>query len=208
MGSWALVVPVKPLRLAKSRLADAAGDRRADLALAMAADTVSAALGAPDVAAVVTVTDDTRAAELLERLGAVVVADEPDAGLNAALRHGAAIARSYATAVGGLSADLPALQPEPLSTVLGEAAQHPVAFLRDLAGTGTTLYTTTADTAFAPRFGEQSARRHLDAGAVELAVSSAAPVRQDVDTHADLLAAARLGVGERTRALLRELGIA
>lgn len=208
MGSWALVVPVKPLRLAKSRLADVAGERRGDLALAMAADTVHAAIAAPDVVTVVAVTDDARAAGLLDELGAVVVADQPDAGLNPALRYGAVVARGYATAVGALSADLPALRPEPLSAVLGEAAQHPTAFLPDIGGTGTTLYTTTADTAFLPLFGEQSAERHRLAGAVDLTGSAAAAVRRDVDTGADLLDAAALGVGERTRALLRELEIA
>lgn len=207
MASWALVVPVKPLPVAKSRLADVARDRRSDLALAMAADTVQAALSAPAVATVIAVTDDPRAAELLGRLGAVVVGDEPDAGLNPALRHGASAARGYATAVGALSADLPALRPEPLSAVLGEAAQHPVAFLPDMASTGTTLYTTTADTAFDPLFGEHSAREHRRAGAVELGLPDAASVRRDVDTGADLLAAVQLGVGAHTRDLLRELRI-
>lgn len=208
MASWALVVPVKPLPLAKSRLAEVAGDRRADLALAMAADTVGAAVGAPDVTAVVAVTDDTRAAALLEALGAVVVADEPAAGLNPALRHGASVARGYATAVGALSADLPALRSDVLSAVLGEAAQHAVAFLPDLAGTGTTLYTVTADARFDPLFGKHSARRHRETGAVELRGVASTAARRDVDTRADLLAAAELGVGEHTRALLRDLAIA
>lgn len=208
MASWALVVPVKSLPIAKSRLADVAGDHRADLALAMATDTVQAALRAPDVAAVVAVTDDDRAAAVLRQLGAVVVGDEPDAGLNPALRHGAAIARTYATAIGALSADLPALRPEVLSTVLSEAAQYPVAFLPDLAATGTTLYTTTADTAFEPRFGDGSANRHREAGAVELSIPGAEPMRRDVDTRADLLGAALLGVGTHTRQLLAALGIA
>lgn len=207
MGSWALVVPVKRLHLAKSRLSDVAGARRADLALAMAADTVAAALRAPDVVAVVAVTDDDRAEEHLTGVGAIVVGDEPDAGLNPALRHGASVAHTYASAVGALSADLPALRPEVVSAVLGHAAQHRVAFLPDLAGTGTTLYTTTADADFDPRFGDDSARRHRHAGAVELHADDAAPARRDVDTRDDLLAAIGLGVGPRTSALARELGL-
>lgn len=207
MGSWALVVPVKRLHLAKSRLSDVAGARRADLALAMAADTVDAALRAPDVVAVVTVTDDERAEEQLAGLGAVVVADEPDAGLNPALRHGASVARAYASAVGALSADLPALRPEVVSTVLGQAAQHRVAFLPDLAGTGTTLYTTTTDVDFDPRFGDDSALQHRNAGAVELRADDATAARRDVDTRDDLLAAIGLGVGPRTFALARDLGL-
>ena len=40
---WSLVIPVKVLALAKSRLTGLPGGRRAELALAMAADAVTAA---------------------------------------------------------------------------------------------------------------------------------------------------------------------
>ena len=56
--SWSLVIPVKVLALAKSRLSGLAGPRRAELALAMAADTVAAAVACPVIAAVIVVTDD------------------------------------------------------------------------------------------------------------------------------------------------------
>ena len=55
---WALVIPVKPLDRAKSRLAGLAGPRRGELALAMAADTVPALLASPAMAVVIVVTDD------------------------------------------------------------------------------------------------------------------------------------------------------
>ncbi|HEY9522936.1 MAG TPA: 2-phospho-L-lactate guanylyltransferase, partial [Thermopolyspora sp.] len=41
---WSLVVPVKTLVAAKTRLAEAAGPHRAALAVAIACDTVAAAL--------------------------------------------------------------------------------------------------------------------------------------------------------------------
>ncbi|MDQ1672918.1 MAG: 2-phospho-L-lactate/phosphoenolpyruvate guanylyltransferase, partial [Frankiaceae bacterium] len=71
---WVAVVPVKALPEAKSRL-----DRedRADLALAMATDTVAAAAACDAVSAVVVVTDDRRVRDALEPL-ATVVPDEPD----------------------------------------------------------------------------------------------------------------------------------
>ena len=47
--TWSLVVPVKVLARAKSRLAVLAGPHRPALALAMAADTVAAALACPAV---------------------------------------------------------------------------------------------------------------------------------------------------------------
>ena len=56
--SWVVVIPAKPLATAKSRLADAAGNRRPELALAMLLDTIEAALLAEPVVAVLVVTDD------------------------------------------------------------------------------------------------------------------------------------------------------
>ena len=73
--TWSLVVPVKVLARAKSRLAAAAGPHRPALALAMAADTVAAALACPDVARVLAVTDDPQAAEVLSGLGALVISE-------------------------------------------------------------------------------------------------------------------------------------
>ena len=68
--TWSVVIPVKVLARAKSRLAGLAGPARSELALAMAADTVRAAAACPAVAAVVVVTDDPAAASVLGALGA------------------------------------------------------------------------------------------------------------------------------------------
>src|SRR5215470_13268015 len=67
--TWSLVVPVKVLARAKTRLASLAGADRPALALAMAADTVAAALDCPQVGRVIVVTDDPQAAEVLADLG-------------------------------------------------------------------------------------------------------------------------------------------
>src|SRR5437773_12217017 len=106
--TWSLVVPVKVLARAKTRLAALAGPDRPALALAMAADTVAAALESPQVGRVVVVTDDPRTAEVLAGLGAVIVPDEPGRALNQALRHVAALAtpRWPRSGLGGLRADL------------------------------------------------------------------------------------------------------
>src|SRR5487761_1434316 len=74
-GTWSVVIPVKVLARAKSRLTGLAGARRPELALALAADTVAAAVGCPEVAAVIVVSDDEAAAGELTALGALVVPD-------------------------------------------------------------------------------------------------------------------------------------
>lgn len=204
---WSVLMPVKVLDLAKSRLAGLAGPRRGELALALACDTVSAALRCENVARVIVITDDGRAAAALGGLGALVVPDEPGDGLNAALRYGAAVAaaRWPGSGTAALSADLPALRPAELDRALAAAATWPNAFVPDAAGHGTTLYTAAPAAAFRPAFGLESRARHAAGGAAELALHDIPGLRRDVDTPADLRGAVALGLGPRTAPLAAEL---
>lgn len=209
-GRWTLVVPVKVLSRAKTRLAEATGRHRERLALALAADTVAAALRCTLVDEVVVVTDDPVARAELSGPGVLIVPDEPDAGLNPALVHGAGARSAPGTGVGALSADLPALRPGDLTRALDAASRAPRAFVADAAGTGTTLYTARPGEVFAPAFGAHSRSRHRAQGALELRLppDDVPSLRRDVDTPADLRAALALGVGPRTAAMATSLGIA
>ena len=204
---WSVIVPVKRPEVAKTRLADLAGPHRAAVARAFAADTVAAALQCPDVAEVVVVTDDAQAADDARQRGALVIADAPDSGLNAALRHGAAFAvqRRPGAPVAALSADLPALRPDELAAALRAAAAHRASFVGDVAGIGTTMYAVTDPMVFEPRFGGRSRAAHRAAGAVELDQAGIGSVRRDVDTEVDLWDAARLGLGSRTAEIVAAL---
>ncbi len=198
---WSLVVPLKPLVRAKSRLSGAAGEEfRPRLALAFALDTVTAALACEDVRDVVVVTDDPLAGERLAALGARIVPDTPARGLNAALAHGAGAVRAHrpGAPVAALNADLPALRPAELELVLHSASLFPRAFLADAADIGTTLLTATSGVELAPAFGGASRARHLASGAREITTPDVVSVRRDVDTGEDLLAALALGVGPHT----------
>ena len=201
--SWSIVVPVKRLATAKSRLA-VPPPLRAEVAMAMALDTVAAALACPRVALVVAVTDDERAVPLLEALGAEVVGDEPDAGLNPALEHGAkhAAARSADAAVAAMASDLPALRADALGVALDAASGVKSGCVADASGAGTTLLTALSVKRFAPAFGAGSWERHVAGGAVDLTGTADASLRRDVDTLVDLRAALDLGCGAHTTALL------
>jgi 2-phospho-L-lactate/phosphoenolpyruvate guanylyltransferase len=205
--TWSVLMPVKVLDQAKSRLAELTGPRRAEFALALACDAVTAAIGSRPVARVIVITDDQVAAVALAALGALIVPDEPRAGLNAALRHGAgyAAARWPRAGIAALSADLPALRPAELGQALSAAAAWPNAFVADAAGDGTTLYTAAPGAAFRPAFGLASRARHAAGGAVELALDGVPGLRRDVDTPADLRGAAGLGLGPHSAPLAAEL---
>jgi 2-phospho-L-lactate guanylyltransferase len=193
-----VLVPVKGLGQAKSRLRGALpGVPHRDLVLALVLDTLDAALACPAVAVVLVVSSDETVASVARQLGAKVLPDTPAAGLNPALEHGAAAAGGGPLAA--LAGDLPALRADELAAALGAATTR--GYVRDAAGTGTTLLAAPPGVALAPRFGPDSARTHGGSGAVEL-TGLWPSLRRDVDTPADLAAAHRLGVGTRTGALL------
>lgn len=206
--NWVVVVPVKELHLAKTRLTGLGDAQRAEFALATARDVVAAALDCPVVGAVYVVTNDVRATQVLAGDGARVIPDVPDSGLNAALRDGArtAASRHPDAAVAALSSDLPALTSEELQGALlaCERAAAPHCFVADRNGTGTAMLAARAGVDLAPAFGPQSRDLHLASGAAEVA-GDWPGLRSDIDTHDDLHRIARLAVGRHTARFLRSL---
>lgn len=206
---WCLVVPVKRLGRAKSRLAgpEVPSALRERLALAFATDAVSAALTARRVAAVLVVTDDPTAAAALGALGARIVPDEPDAGLNAAFAFGARSARRILGAevgVAAVTADLPAMRSTELDIALARIIGDKQHFVADAHAIGTTMLFAPPGMDLDPRFGGPSRAAHMAAGAVELSGGDISSLRRDVDTPADLADALRLGVGPATAAVWNE----
>lgn len=73
--------------------------------------------------------------------------------------------------------------------------------MADAAGSGTVLLTAAPGVSLDPRFGTASAAAHARSGA--LALTGEWPtLRQDVDTAADLAAAAVMGLGAHTTAVM------
>jgi 2-phospho-L-lactate guanylyltransferase len=191
---WTVLVPLRALPAAKSRLAASLPpDMHARLVAAIRADTVHAARDAAAVARVVVIGDVP---------GEGVTLVQRSAGLNGALRDGVSYARQHwpEDGVAALVGDLPALRAAELDAALIAAAAHRRAFVADAHGAGTTLLTATPGAPLVPRFGAGSARRHA---ATAVALPAGPGLRTDVDTLADLAAAAKLGLGAHTAALDR-----
>ncbi len=110
-----LLVPIKPLSRAKTRLRASApsGGRslaeHMDLVLAMAVDTVVAARGAAGVAGVAAITSDRRVITAMTELGVETILEPGQLGLNDALDLGSRTVRATRPEVqiGALNADLP-----------------------------------------------------------------------------------------------------
>ena len=198
---WVVVIPVKGTDDAKSRFGDF--PRRGELALAIALDTVSAALATPSVIGVIVVTS-TAAAAGFDDLEALVVVEEAPSGLGDAIDSGIAVAAELGApgrGVAVLLGDLPALAPAELDLALSAAAAHPLAMVADAAGAGTTLVTAADGRVHAAAFGPGSREAHRAAGYAELDVPVRSGLRTDVDTLEELRAVAPR-VGTRTAALL------
>ncbi|KAA5832897.1 2-phospho-L-lactate guanylyltransferase [Saccharopolyspora hirsuta] len=198
-----LIVPIKPLHLAKSRLLSG-GARlpaaHAELVAAVALDTVAAARRAAGVADVVVITSDPRLTAEFTAAGVEVLADVPAAGLNPALRHGDTELSPRGARIGALQADLPALRPDDLAAAL-RAAGADRSFCPDRHGTGTTLLLAEPGRPLDPHFGPGSADAHAESGAKPL-LGPWDSLRCDVDTEDDLAAARALGLGPRTAAAI------
>jgi 2-phospho-L-lactate guanylyltransferase len=200
-----VVLPVKVLAVAKSRLPAA----RAALALAMAIDV---AVVARSVGRVLVVTDDPVAAAALA--ADHVEPDVPDAGLSAAVAHGALVAsrRWPDDDVVALAADLPALTSADLiafAHTVGAAAREGaradaprVWVVADAGGVGTAVLAAAAGTVLVPAYEGASFAAHLAGGATDLTAYAGPGLRRDVDTVADLATAIALGVGPATTASL------
>jgi 2-phospho-L-lactate guanylyltransferase len=148
------------------------------------------------------VTNDDVGREL-HRLGADIVADVPDAGLNPALAYAAsqALLDDPATTVLAMSADLPAVRPEDLDLAWSRRTGSRW-FVPDSHGDGTTLLAAQPGELLAPAFGPGSRNAHLASGACEVTGAGLERLRRDVDTEEDLDVARRLGVGRHTAAVL------
>ena len=199
---WTVVIPVKVLSAAKSRMATVT-PATSELAFAFFQDTLEAALASTAVGEVVVATADDRVRVTAQGRGCTIVSDIDHPGINAAVRQAVA-QRSGRGGVAIVVSDLPAVTADALTSVLSAASEHPTSFLADADGTGTTMWMSCDGTDIDPRFGVASRAVHADGGAVDLIAESpamAAPwasARRDVDTDTALADAIAMGVGRHT----------
>jgi len=192
--AFALLVPVKALSAAKTRLA-LDGDSTRRLMRAFAADALAAAARSPLVARLFVVSNEPA---LDGGLDVTMLPDEGAGDLNRALDMAARRVQTSSPELGiaALCADLPCLVEPDLTRALAARTEGRW-FVADAEGSGTTLLATVPDLALGPCFGPGSATRHAASGAAPVP-DEVATLRLDVDTTTDLDAAVALGVGQNT----------
>ncbi len=202
-GALCVIVPVKGLGEAKSRLASVLGPaQRASLVLAMLEDVLIAVRAAHD-GPLLLMTPDDEYTPAARRAGAELLADE-GGGYNAAVAQALAAAGAReASAALVLPADQPRARPAELRAAIEALEEHGVVVAPSRDG-GTGLLGLRPPDAIAPAFGIGSGARHRALGeAAGLAVAwlELPSLRDDVDEAADLL---RSGapLGEATAAFV------
>ncbi len=127
MALWA-IVPVKPLRRGKSRLAQViSAEERADLNQYLLEHTIQVLSTIEEIENILVISRDTEALALARNLGARTVQEYGSPGLNTALSRAVEIAKTYETCgILVLPADLPKLNAEDIRKILAFRKEPPV----------------------------------------------------------------------------------
>lgn len=194
---WQVLIPVKSLSGAKTRI-DLPSQARAQLALAMCMDVISAVIDVPAVSRVDVITADANVIAAARGLGTDGWWVPGVRGLNQELSAAArVIGKGHGVAV--VMADLPCLTADLVTDILDQAPTERASFVPDAEDRGTTMFLTPPLVRVAPRFGHQSAAAH---GAIAKPLrgdQSWLAARRDVDTIHDLAWAACFGLGAFTK---------
>jgi 2-phospho-L-lactate guanylyltransferase len=203
----AIVLPVKSLDEAKSRLAPMLSPlERAALTLAMLEDVLDVTLAMPGWATWVISPDEAVLDVALIRGAEPVQEDAPP--LSSAIRQAEGIAvgrglESFAV----LLPDTPLLTPVALTRALHTLG--PVVIAPSLSETGTNLLLRRPPTSITSRFGVDSFRRHLESAAerdLPCAVVDDPALGFDLDRPNDILSVLSARKAGRARGVLRDIG--
>jgi 2-phospho-L-lactate guanylyltransferase len=191
MTLWA-IVPVKPLRRGKSRLAGVLSEEeRYDLNKRLLGHTLETLTSLPEIESVLVVSRDPAALALARAYGARTVQENGAPQLNIALARATMVAKSYATSgVLIVPADLPLLTPEDLRPMLACAANPPVVVVapdRHRQGTNALLISPVGliQYDFGPGSFQRHCERAVDVGA-RLEVFDLPALALDMDLPEDL----------------------
>ena len=191
MTLWA-IVPVKPLRRGKSRLAGTLSeDERTELNRALLQNTLKTFSDLREVEEVLVISRDPQALAIARHHGARTVREDGQPELNTALKRATVIAQVYATrGVLILPADLPLVTREDVLTLIERAGDPPaVVIAPDRHGTGTNALLISPAGLIEYDFGENSFQRHCqrtrEAGA-RLEIVDLPTLGLDLDLPEDL----------------------
>ncbi len=191
MPVWA-IVPVKPFREAKSRLAAVLSpDERAALSREFLVHTLQVLREVREVKRTLVVSRDTSALHLARQQGAYTIAESGTPELNTALARATDVSLSFgADAVLILPSDLPLVTPDDLLALINSGGSSDgIVIAPDRREEGTNALFIRPPRAIPYSFGPGSCRRHVQLAqekAIRVEYCTASSFRLDVDLPEDL----------------------
>ena len=191
MTLWA-IVPVKPLRTAKSRLsAVLTRDEREILSQQMLINTLDLLREVKEIERTLVVSRDTKALSIARKHGARTVTENGAPELNNALSRATVVAQQYdISGVLVIPADLPLMRMDDVEKLISRATDPPVVVIApDRHGSGTNALLSSPPGLIAYDFGTDSFERHIaraKAAGVRLVVFENPSIGLDVDLPEDL----------------------
>ena len=191
MTLWA-IVPVKPLRRGKSRLAGTLSeDERTELNRSLLQHTLKTLTELRELEEVLVISRDPQALTIARNYGARTVREDGQPELNTALKRATVIAQVYATrGVLVLPADLPLISRQDVLTLIERAADPPVVVIApDRHETGTNALLISPSGLIEYDFGDNSFQRHcarVQAAGARLEVVNLPSLGLDLDLPEDL----------------------
>jgi len=191
MTYWA-IVPIKPLRRAKSRLAGVLSrEERASLSQEMLEHTLEVLKQVPEIERTLVVSRDTHALAIARQHGARTVTERGAPELNNALIRATLVAKTYGVAgVLVLPADLPLIKIDDIRELIKRAQNPPVmVIVPDRHRSGTNALLTSPPGLIEYDFGPESFQRHVaraESAGARLEICEISSVGLDVDLPEDL----------------------
>lgn len=191
MSLWA-IVPVKPLRRGKSRLATILSEEeRTFLNYTMLANTMKALAAVKEITQVLVVSRDTGALAMARDFNARTVQEDGSSDLNTALMRANTVALMYAAqSVLILPADLPLLTPQAVQCFIKHATHPPVLVINsDRRTDGTNAMLSNPGNLVNYRYGPGSFQLHVEQARnfhVRVEVCNIPELSLDLDLPEDL----------------------
>ncbi len=190
MSLWA-IIPVKPLKNAKSRLAPVLSpEQRFELAQAMLRHVLSVTTTIQQVTGALVISRDSKALAIARELGAKTLQESATSNLNPALMRATMVVKSWrADGVLVLPADLPFISAEDLRGMIQLASEQSIVIATDNARDGTNALLVRPAGAIDFEYGAGSFARHLrhaEAAKLQAFIYESDRLALDIDVPADL----------------------
>ena len=190
MSLWA-IIPVKPLKQAKSRLAHTLlPEQRFELARAMFRHVLAVTTAVEQVSGVLVISRDTKALAIAREFGAKTLQEGALSNLNPALMRATVVVQSWrADAVLILPADLPFVSADDIRGMIALAHERSLVIATDRQSDGTNALLVRPPGAIDYDYGGGSYARHVAlarAANLEVSVYRSERLSLDIDVPADL----------------------